>query len=220
MTEQLRLTEDVCQLHTMVHAALRDALSALLTLDTALAEEVREQEKEIDRRSIRLDEACIAWLNEHPSPADVSRAVASVKIVAELERLGDYANNIAKMVRRRFCCYDMTPFEKVLELIRLMMEHALAMLQDIMKAYGQVDAEVRLVSALHEKDNVVDQLCRDIYKEIIMAAMVHPWTLEAAIDLQIVVRFIERVADRTTNIAEWLHYAACGQRFQKEATGP
>ena len=90
MTDQLRLTEDVCQLHNMVHTALRDALTALLTLDTTLAQEVREAEKEIDRCSIRLDEACIAWLNEHPSPAEVSRAVASVKIVAELERLGDY----------------------------------------------------------------------------------------------------------------------------------
>lgn len=219
MTDQLQLTADVCQLHNMVHTALRDALTALLTLDTTLAQEVREKEKEIDRTSIRLDEACIAWLNEHPSPSEVSRAVASVKIIAELERLGDYANNIAKMVRRRFCCYDMAPFENVLALIRLMMEHALSMLQDIMQAYGQADAELLLVSALHEKDNIVDQLCRDIYKEIIMAAMVHPWTLEAAIDLQIVVRFIERVADRTTNIAEWLHYAACGQRFQKEASG-
>ena len=126
MTDQLQLTADVCQLHNMVHTALRDALTALLTLDTTLAQEVREKEKEIDRTSIRLDEACIAWLNEHPSSSEVSRAVASVKIVAELERLGDYANNIAKMVRRRFCCYDMAPFENVLALIRLMMEHALS----------------------------------------------------------------------------------------------
>ena len=83
MTDQLRLTADVCQLHNMVHTALRDALTALLTLDTALAQEVREKEKEIDRTSIRLDEACIAWLNEHPSPPEVSRAVASVKIIAD-----------------------------------------------------------------------------------------------------------------------------------------
>ncbi len=218
MTDQLQLTADVCQLHNMVHTALRDALTALLTLDIALAQEVREAEKEIDKRSIQLDEACIAWLNEHPSTSELSRAVASVKIIAELERLGDYANNIAKMVRRRFCCYDMTPFEKVLTLIRSMMEHALSMLEDVMKAYGQTEAELSLVVSLHEKDDTVDQLCRDIYKEIIMAAMVQPWTLETAIDLQIVVRFIERVADRTTNIAEWLHYAACGQRFQKEVS--
>ena len=82
MTDQLQLTADVCQLHNMVHTALRDALTALLTLDTTLAQEVREKEKEIDRTSIRLDEACIAWLNEHPSSSEVSRAVASVKIVA------------------------------------------------------------------------------------------------------------------------------------------
>lgn len=218
MTNAARLTADVCQLHGLVHTALHGALTALLELDCPLAEEVRRKEEEIDRRSVELDEACIAWLCANPAPPEVAWAVASAKIIAELERLGDYANNIAKMVLRRFSCYDLTPFAGIFPRIRTMMDHALAMLRDVMNAYAQTEACLLSVASLHERDNVVDQLCRDIYKEIIMAALVHPWALEAAVDLQIVVRFIERAADRTTNIAEWMHYAICGRRFQKEAT--
>ena len=137
--------------------------------------------------------------------------VSTIKIATEIERIADYANNIAKMVQRKFSQEDMTPIESMKPSVDIMAREAVSMLSEALQCYAANDSELALL--VPKRDALVNRLNKDLFRNIIAMATVKKYTNELAMDFNTAVRYLERVADRSGNIAEYVYYAATGFRF-------
>lgn len=197
------LRDDLLRMGSMVEQALLRAIGALETWDTASAAQVINDDAAIDRVWRNLEERTIHLLaTQQPVVASDLRLCTVVTAIAgELERIGDYANSIAKRVRsatRRPALLPPPP--QIHEMARL----ALQMVSTSLEAFLRQDAE--LAHSLTAGDERVDELEDWLRAEIIAAAKAQPDLIEAAVDMLDVVHALERAADRATNIGERVIY--------------
>jgi len=212
--ELSQIRENLKQMGEKTVTALEEALSALVGLNAEAAANTRRLEKEIDAMYKQIDDQCVACIaTQQPMASDLRFLVATMKIASEVERIGDYANNIAKMVQRKFTKCDMAPLESLHEKVSLMMREGMGMLGDAIRAYSANDGALALT--VLERDVMVNKINRDLYRGILAAATVNPWLQETALDFHTAVRYIERVADRATNVAEWVSYIVTGYRVNE-----
>ncbi len=173
----------------------------------------RQCEKEVDLMYKEIDDKCIVTIaTQQPAAADLRFIVSSIKIANEIERIADYANNIAKIVQKKFPNLDVVPLAPVTERITKLGELAVAMLADAIQAYESNDAD--LATQVRERDAEVNKLNKALLKDILTIAMASPNNQEVVLEYNVAIRYIERVADRATNIAEWVFYIATGFRMK------
>jgi phosphate transport system protein len=134
--------------------------------------------------------------------------VAAIEIASELERIGDYAKGIAKITIREGTLARMEPLEQLSE----MAQHAIAMLHEALEAYVAEDSAVG--QRLAEADDRVDELRRRIQAELIDVMRRDPATVAQAVNLLFVTHNVERIADRTTNIAERIVFMVSGENIE------
>jgi phosphate transport system protein len=142
---------------------------------------------------------------------DLRFLVSTLKIATEIERIADYANNIAKMVQRKFSSEDMSPTESLKPSVDIMSREAISMLTEALAAYEKNDADLAML--VPKRDALVNRLNKDLFRNILAMATVKKYANELAMDFHTAVRYIERVADRSGNIAEYVYYAVTGYRF-------
>ncbi|MDF2568736.1 MAG: phoU 2, partial [Sporomusa sp.] len=160
-----------------------------------------------------IDERCITTIaTQQPAAVDLRFLVSTIKIANELERVADYANNIAKIVQKKFPRLDLTAVKPLSERITEIGNMAAGMLTDSIKAYECNDAD--LASQVRERDAVVNKLNKALLKDILEIAIANPNNQEVVLEYSVAIRYIERVADRATNIAEWVFYIATGFRMR------
>ncbi len=185
-----------------VESATRRALKALETQDTALAQEVVDADDEIDRLQDELENKCVMLLaTQQPMASDLRSVMSAVHIGVELERMGDYAEGIAKISIR----IGDQPLLKPLIDIPRMADLALKMLEESLQAYTERDEP--LARKVCTADDAIDDLYNQIYRELLTYMLSDPGTIERATYLLWVAHNLERIADRATNIAErvlWL----------------
>lgn len=185
-----------------VEWATQNALNALATQDVALAKRVVDADDELDELEDALENQCVAILaTQQPAASDLRAVMSAVHIGVELERMGDYAEGIAKICIR----IGDQPLLKPLIDIPRMSELALNMLDDSLKAYVERDEE--LARETCSADDAIDDLYNQIYRELLTYMLGDPQTIERATYLLWVAHNLERIADRATNIAErvlWL----------------
>ena len=196
------LQDDLAEMGRLVEQATEDALRALETQDTALAQQVIDADDGIDRLQDALESKCVALLaTQQPMASDLRAVMSAVHIAVELERMGDYAEGIAKICLR----IGDQPLLKPLIDIPRMAELARRMLNESLQAYaGRDEGLARKVCA---DDDAVDDLYNQIYRELLTYMLSDPRTIERATYLLWVAHDLERIADRATNIAEralWL----------------
>lgn len=173
----------------------------------------RQYEKEVDSMYKEIDDQCIVTIaTQQPAAVDLRFLVSTIKIANELERVADYANNIAKIVQKKFPRLDLTALDPLSEQVIEIGNMAAGMLADSIKAYEANDAA--LASQVRERDAVVNKLNKALLKEILNIAMTNPNNQEVVLEYNVAIRYIERVADRATNIAEWVFYIATGFRMK------
>lgn len=178
-------------------AILAKALKALFARDPALAAAVREDDLEIDRLDIAIDEAVLRSLAlQAPVADDLRRVLAAKDIATDLERVGDLARNIAKSAIR---LADRAPIPMPPHLEALAAECE-AMLRDALDAFVHRDAD--RARALLERDDRIDDDQDRVIREALEEIRVHPDQYEQEVDLILVAKNLERVADHATNIAE------------------
>ena len=200
--------DDLLRMGSRVEHALSDAMRALETWDTGLADSVIRHDEEIDAARTAIEEAVQTLLaTQQPILATDLRTInATVAIAGELERAGDYAKGIAKRVGR--CLRAPELIETPGGLHRLG-EYSQAMINAALDSFVRLD--VNLARTLASEDEKVDELEDVVSAELLQKVRVNPNTLDCVINMLDVTHTLERVADRATNIAERVIFIATNQ---------
>ena len=191
------LKQTLLAMGALVEDQIRRVMRALVERDDALAESVIERDREVNAYDVEVDEKCVELLALHqPAAGDLRFLTTAMKIVTDLERIGDQAVNIAQRVRELNLEPQLKPY---IDLPR-MAELAQAMVKESLDAFVARDTE--LARRVCAEDAPVDALNHQIFRELLTFMMEDPKTIPRAIRLILISRFLERVADHATNIAE------------------
>ncbi|HEY9858826.1 MAG TPA: phosphate signaling complex protein PhoU [Candidatus Obscuribacterales bacterium] len=202
-----RLQRDVLRMGALVEQSCRLARQALFDRDLEAAERISQQDKQIDQlyRQIELD--CVSMMAlQAPVSQDLRLISALMQLVRDLERIGDYAEDLGEIAVKLFPY----PVHPCMERVQLMLDRCQAMLALSLAALSDLDAESGL--DLKAKDDAVDSDYQDLYD--LLAHQTHiPGVLEPTVLLVLVIRHLERMADHATNIGKRVAYIVTGQRY-------
>jgi len=213
--ELQKLKKRILSLGTMVEERVRMAIKAVETRDEKLAKRIIEMDREIDEIEVEIEEECLKILALHqPVAVDLRFIAAVIKINNDLERIGDQAVNIAERVVSIARHPQVTvPFD-----YKLMAEKTETMLKESLDALVNLDADLAHKVCL--KDDEVDDINREIYDKVKGAIRSHPDRVGYMINLLLVSRHLERIADLTTNIAEEVIYLIEGEISRHRMSKP
>ena len=200
-----RLRGLIAEMGGLAELAISEALSALVSGDTDLAKEVVKRDQKLDELEAEVDAMAVRVLAlRAPMADDLREIVAALKISGVVERIGDYAKNIAKRTGR---IEDRNRFEP-LTLLPAMGEMAAEMVHDVLTAFAARDPV--MAREVIERDDKVDAFYDSIFRNLVSHMMENPATISTAAQLLFVARNIERIGDHATNVAEMVHYSATG----------
>jgi phosphate transport system protein len=213
--ELQKLKKRILSLGTMVEERVRMAIKAVETRDEKLAKRIIEMDREIDENEVEVEEECLKILALHqPVAVDLRFITAVIKINNDLERIGDQAVNIAERVVSIARRPQVTvPFD-----YKLMAEKTETMLKESLDALVNLDVDLAYKVCL--KDDEVDDINREIYDKVKEAIRSHPDRVGYMINLLLVSRHLERIADLTTNIAEEVIYLIEGEISRHRMSKP
>jgi len=185
----------------LVEDQIRRVMRALIERDDALAQEVIDRDQQVNTYDVEVDETCVSLLALHqPAAGDLRFITTAMKIVTDLERMGDQAVNIAQRVLELNREPQLKPY---IDLPR-MAEKAQRMVKESLDAFVARDTE--LARHVCAEDAEVDALKEQIFRELLTFMMEDARTIPRAIRLILISRFLERLADHATNIAEMVIY--------------
>ncbi len=195
------LKQTLLLMSALVEDQIRRVMQALVERDDALAQTVIDRDREVNAYDVEIDEKCIEMLALYqPAAVDLRFITTTMKIVTDLERIGDQAVNIAQRALEPSREPQLKPY---IDLPR-MAERAQRMVKDSLDAFVARDAA--LARRVCADDDAVDALKEQIFRELLTYMMEDPKTIPRAIRLIFISRFLERVADHATNIAEMVVY--------------
>jgi phosphate transport system protein len=185
----------------LVEDQIRRVVRSLVERDSDLAQEVIERDREVNTYDVEVDEKCVELLALHqPTAGDLRFITTAMKIVTDLERIGDQAVNIAQRVVELNREPQLKPY---IDLPR-MADQSQRMVKESLDAFVARDTE--LARQVCAEDDSVDAFKEQIFRELLTFMMEDPKTIPRAIRLILISRFLERVADHATNIAEMVIY--------------
>jgi len=201
-----RLKKEILTVGSLVEEATNKAILALVDRRTELAEEVREGDRLVDEREVQVEEECMKILALHqPVAADLRFVVAMLKVNNDLERVGDLADNIAA---RALSLAAGEPLSVPPEIVD-MSAKVQAMLRDSLNAV--VGRDIDLARKVLHDDEAVDELHAHIFVILEERMRAHPERIPQEIQLLSVSRYLERIADLATNIAEDVVFMVDGE---------
>lgn len=191
----------------LVEAAIADAAKSLETRDEELANEIRAGDKAIDalEEQINQETARVIALRA-PTAIDLRLILSVIKISGNLERIGDYAKNMAK---RTGLLVNMTPVSDSASALRRMAREVEVMLKDSLDSYIQRDAD--LARDVIDRDRDVDQMYTSLFREFLTFMMEDPRNITACMHLHFIAKNLERMGDHVTSIAEQVVYLVTGE---------
>ncbi len=200
------LSGGVVAMASMVEKAIDRSVAALVRRDVALARQIIAEDRAINKERWRIEEEALLLIaTQAPMAKDLRVVAAAIHIVTDLERMADHAAGIAKTA---LLTADRPPLKPLIDIPR-MSEIACAMLHDAITAYIEDDhAAARAIVA---RDDEVDALYEQIYRELLTFMLAAPVTIDQATHLLWAAHNLERIADRATNICERVVFAATGQ---------
>ena len=209
--EQLKqLNKEMINMGTMIEESIGDAVKALMKQDVELAQKVMACDEEIDRTERKIEDLCLRLLlQQQPVARDLRNISAALKMISDMERIGDQASDIA----------DITKFLENSELtqhvhIQQMAESAMSMLTESIDAFVRKD--LLLARKVMKEDNTVDDLFNQIKTEEIQEIARNPDEGELCVDMMMVAKYFERIADHVVNIAEWVEYSVTGEHKEHD----
>jgi phosphate transport system protein len=215
-TEEIAaLTGLVAEMGGYAQAAVADATEALRRRDGDLAVSVIEGDKRLDAMEARVSSLVIRLLAlRQPMAIDLRTIVASLKIASDLERIGDYAKNIAK----RSLILNQGPATGPINSIYNLSRMVQVMLHEVLDAYANGDADA--AGQLREQDEAADAAHTGIFRELITYMMEDPRTITACTHLAFIAKNLERIGDHSTNIGENVVFQIKGERLvERHLTG-
>lgn len=197
----------VLQLGGLVEKQIVQAMAALEAGDIGLADQVIEQDHQVNRSEVELDEACTHIIaRRQPTASDLRTIMMVVKTITDLERIGDEAKKIAKKARSLHTAD--TSFRP-----RVPLQHAAALALDMLRkaldAFARTDATA--AAQIARQDQEVDAEFKAIMRQLITFMMEDPRTITPALDVLFIAKSIERIGDHAKNLSEYVVYMAKGR---------
>ena len=200
------LEDDVVQLSSRVEKAIFKSIEALKERDITASQKVVDDDDVIDEEQQAIEDRCIDLIAlEAPMAGDLRVLIAAMMVANELERMGDYAEGIAKI---SVSMGNLPPLKPLIDIPR-MADKSVDMLRRSTQAF--VNRDVESATAVLLADDEVDDIYEQVYRELLTYMMADPSTIQRATYLLWVAHDLERVADRTTNIAERVIYLVTGE---------
>ncbi|MEL0640228.1 phosphate signaling complex protein PhoU [Pseudoalteromonas aliena] len=190
----------------LVEQQLNSALDAVSRNDAELAQKVRQNDYKVNAMEVSIDEECTRIIaRRQPAASDLRLVIAIAKTIADLERIGDEAERIAKVALDSFTKDQ----QDLLVNIENMGRQVLKMLHDVLDAFARMD--VQRAFEVHKEDAKVDREYEAITRQIMTYMMEDPRSIPKIMDLVWSVRSLERIGDRCQNIAEYIIYFVNGK---------
>ena len=205
-----QLNEDLIEMGALCKEAVADAMTALLHSDKQARQKAFLTEYEIDNKEREIENLCMKLLlQQQPVARDLRNISAALKMISDMERIGDQASDIA----------DITKFLENSELtqhvhIQQMAESAMNMLTESIDAFVRKD--LLLARKVMKEDNTVDDLFNQIKSEVIQEIAQNPDEGELCVDMMMIAKYFERIADHVVNIAEWVEYSVTGEHKEHD----
>ncbi|MEM6478671.1 MAG: phosphate signaling complex protein PhoU [Pseudomonadota bacterium] len=202
------LQANIMKMGGLVEAAILEAARALAERDTALAESIRAGDKAVDalEELINEESARIIAIRQ-PVSSDLRVVLTVMKVSSNLERMGDYAKNIAK---RTTVLAQQQQISGTDQSLRRMAREVQAMLKDVLDAFIQRDVDLAI--DVRQRDHGVDQMYNALFREFLTYMMEDARNITTCMHLHFIAKNIERMGDHATNIAEEVAYLVTGER--------
>lgn len=206
-----RLSELISRMGAMAAEQIDGAIKALVDRNPDLAQRIVDGDKAIDELEAEIHEFTVRLLAlRQPMARDLRQIVAALRIAPDLERIGDYAKNVAK----RSIALDQVPPVKPIVTIPRMARMVQEMIRDVLDAFATGD-----VDKAHEvwtRDAEVDDVYDGLFRELLTYMMEDPRTISACTHLIFIAKNIERMGDLATNIAETIHFQVKGETLDED----
>ena len=209
-----KLRQLILEIGGLVERQITDAIRALRTADRLLAEATIERDHEVNRYDVEIDEECLRILALHqPAARDLRLITTGLKITTDLERIGDMAVNVCERAidlgeGARGLRFDLEP----------MSETVRKMLRESLDAFVREDTSLAL--AVCKEDDAIDAMHGQLFQEVLMDMTANPSTIIAGTALLFVSKYLERIADHATNIAEMVIFMVKGKSIRHLSVVP
>lgn len=202
----VQLNNELIEMGGMIEKAISDTVKALVNQDIELASNVIEYDEEIDHQEREIEQLCLKLLlQQQPVAKDLRLISAALKMITDMERIGDHATDISEITIE----LSRESYIKKLDHIQQMAKETMVMLVQSVEAFVNKDMDKARTVIVH--DDVVDDLFNKVKAELI--AMIHEDVNagEQASDLLMAAKYFERIGDHATNISEWVIFSITGQ---------
>lgn len=198
---------DLIRLGGLIEEAIDHAITALEKRDHALAQTVIQNDRQIDDLDRAIEARCLSLLlRQQPVASDLRAISTALKMVTDMERIGDQAADIADISLR----FGDAPFIKTLEHIPLMARIASSMVKESIDAF--VKSDVKASHAIIQRDDEVDSLFETVKQELIGVLTRAPDSADQAVDFLMIAKYLERIGDHAVNICGWVIFFVTGER--------
>ena len=188
-----------------IETAIEKCVKALIDRDYDLAREVYEVDRQIDRMERDIEQRCLKILvMEHPVAKDFREVSAALKMITDLERIGDQAWDIAEITTQ----FGDGEYIKKVERIQQMAAIVIQMVKDGVQAY--INRDLELARSLDVTDDKVDDLFNAVMSDLTALIKKNPDNAEQAVMFMMITKYLERIGDHAVNIGEWVEYAITG----------
>ncbi len=210
--ELARINEQILRMGGLVEQQIRDAMKALVDLDSELARRIIANDRTVNAMDVEIDENCVRVLAlQQPTAGDLRFVTTAMKLSTELERMSDLAENIAE---RALELNEEPQLKPYIDLPR-MANWTMRMVKETLDAFVRHDAA--LARKVCADDDFVDDLTEQLFRELLSFMIEDPKTITRAIRLTFIGKYIERIADHATNMAELVVYMVEGKIIRHTA---
>ncbi|MBW3097494.1 phosphate signaling complex protein PhoU [Pseudohoeflea coraliihabitans] len=211
--DELRwLMRRISEMGGLAEGMVADSLKALIEADTALAQRVISEDVLLDRAEREISEkAVLVIAKRQPMASDLREIIGSIRIAADLERVGDLGKNIAKRV---IAVHTMAQPKSLVRGLEHLSELALTQLKEVLDAFSSKSSD--LAVSIRERDDEIDAIYTSLFRELLTYMMEDPRNITACTHLLFCAKNIERIGDHATNIAETVFYVATGEQLSDE----
>lgn len=211
--EELKtLKEKILQMGALVEDQVRNSIKALVDRNSDLARQVITNDHRVNSMDVEIDEDCLRLIALHqPMAKDLRFLTTAMKISTELERMSDLSENIAERAIELNAEPQLKPYID----IPRMAEHAQRMLKEALDAFVNQDAE--LARKVCRDDDFIDDLTHQIFRELLTYMVEDSHTITRSVRITFVAKYLERVADHATNVAELVVYLVEGKIIRHTA---
>jgi phosphate transport system protein len=198
----------IADMGAFAEAAIAEAMRCLVERDIEAARQLVEADDQLDELEAEAERRVIELIAlRAPMADDLRDAVAALKIAGVVERIGDYAKNIARRTRRLPAKGEIEPLSLLPEMARI----ASGMVTDVLAAFAARDPQG--AEAVCRRDDALDDFYESIFRTLLTYMMENPQNIGPSTTLLFVAKNLERIGDHATNIAELVFYAATGERL-------